>query len=79
MLEAVIKAWPIFAFFVLTTGSLLTWIGMGVWKIARWTQKHDHRMDNVEDRMDRIEYRQEATEDKVNELQVFAAKLSARL
>ena len=76
MLDAVIKAWPIFAFFVVTTGSLLTWIGMGVWRIAQWTKEHDLQAEATSGRLAAVEVRIDSVETKVNELQITTAKLS---
>jgi len=78
MLDAVIKAWPVFAFFVVTTGSLLTWIGLGVWNIAQWTKKHDLQAEATEARLTAVEVRIDTVENKVNELQIATAKLSVR-
>ena len=79
MLEAIMKVWPILAFFLLAGSTLLTWIGLGVWRIAQWTQKQDLEMEAVDVRLVKVEDRLDGVEAKVSELQIATAKLSVKL
>lgn len=52
MLDALLKVWPILAFLFGTTGAMLTWIGIAVWRTSRWTSDHDSRVVALEKRAD---------------------------
>jgi hypothetical protein len=55
----------------------LIWIGSGVWRIARWTERHDSRVGHLESWKTTTETRIGALEADVTQLKVDTARLDA--
>lgn len=49
MLDALLKVWPILAALFGAVTLVLGWIGMGVWKVSRWTASHDSRVETLQE------------------------------
>jgi len=55
----------------------LIWIGSGVWRIARWTERQDLKMATIESWKDATTMRLGAIEADVTELKVNVARMTA--
>lgn len=55
----------------------LVWIGSGVWRIARWTERHDSRVGHLETWRATTDTRIGAIEADVTALKVETARLDA--
>lgn len=55
----------------------LLWIGTGVWRIAKWTERHDSRVGHLEDWQAKTDTRLGVIEADVTQLKVEQARLEA--
>lgn len=55
----------------------LIWIGSGVWRIARWTERQDLKMATIETWKDATNSRLNTIESDVTDLKVNVARLNA--
>lgn len=55
----------------------LIWIGSGVWRIARWTERQDARMGHIEEWKTTTDTRIGSLEADVTQLKVDTARLDA--
>lgn len=55
----------------------LVWIGSGVWRIAKWTERHDSRVGHLEDWQAKTDTRLGVIEADVTQLKVDQARLDA--
>lgn len=57
----------------------LVWIGNGVWKIAKWTERHDSRVQHLESWRTATDLKLAAIETDATALKVDVAALKAKV
>lgn len=65
---AILKAWPILAGLAAAGGGALAWIGIGVWRVSRWTGDHDSRVAEMRADLGRIGLRTDRLEARTDHL-----------
>jgi hypothetical protein len=68
MEDAILKAWPILAGLAAGGGGALAWIGVGVWRVSRWTSDHDSRVAEMRGEVGRISLRADRLEARTDHL-----------
>jgi len=68
MLKALLEVWPIIAALSAVGGGALAWIGIGVWRVSRWTGDHDSRVAEARAEVARVALRTDRLEARTDHL-----------
>ena len=78
-MKALLEVWPILTALTAAVFGLLGWIGLGVWKVSRWTADHDSRVARLSDDARRTDTRVDRLETRMTQVEITQASQGAKL
>lgn len=76
--KALLEVWPILTAIAGAAFAILGWIGVGVWRVSRWTAEHDSRVAQIRTDSNKLETRVDKLETRVAAVELTAASHTTR-
>jgi len=77
--KALLEVWPILTALTAAGFGLLGWIGLGVWRVSRWTADHDSRVARLSDDTKRLDTRVDKLETRMTQVEITQASHASKI